>query len=72
MPYLDIGTRERLTRSSQLVFEFVAAKDPTTEKYSLVTHFPRKAYTDPNQTVKEAGLTPQALLFVEEDLSASQ
>ena len=55
-----------------MVFEFVAAKDPTTEKYSLVTHFPRKAYTDPNQTVKEAGLTPQALLFVEEDLSASQ
>jgi FAS-associated factor 2 len=67
-----IQRRFRFEDKMSFVFEFVAAKDPTTEKYSLVTHFPRKAYTDPNQTVKEAGLTPQALLFVEEDLSASQ
>lgn len=65
------GSDHKFTTTLQNVFDFVRAKEPSNEKYILVSQFPRKVYTDPTMTIQAAGLFPQALLYVEEEISSS-
>jgi len=53
----------------QTVMDFVDSKRPTNVEcpvYDLVSNFPRKTFTDHLVTLEEAGLHPQASLFVQE------
>jgi len=50
----------------QTVFDFVDSTSNEVESYDLLTNFPRKVFSDPHMTLQEAGLTPQAALFVQE------
>jgi FAS-associated factor 2 len=61
--------KRRFLKSDKLanLFVFIASKEPQ-HKYSVVTHFPRATLTDGTLTFDEAKLTPQATIFVEEDL----
>jgi hypothetical protein len=36
------------------------------EDYDLITNFPRQVFSDKNMTLQQAGLCPQAALFVQE------
>jgi len=50
-----------------LVFAFVATKEIVDNKV-LTTHLPRKTYSNGKMTLQEAGLCPQATMFVEEPM----
>jgi len=54
--------------SVQSVFDFVNASHPELLDldYELVTNFPRKNFSPTNQTLRDAGLYPQASLFIQE------
>jgi len=60
-----IHRRFLISDALELVFAFVATKEDT-ENIVLVTHYPRKIYTDRTITLHDAGLYPQASLFVED------
>jgi len=49
------------------VFAFVGTKEIIDNKV-LATHYPRKIYSDKKMTLQDAGLCPQAAIFVEEPL----
>jgi len=51
----------------EFVFAFVTTKELMENKV-LVTHYPRKTYSDGKMTLLEAGLCPQAAMFVEEPM----
>jgi len=57
--------RFKATDKLQVVFDFVDSSNEV-DNYELVTNFPRKVFSDPHVTLKEAGLSPQAALFVQE------
>jgi len=67
---LDGSKVQRRFRSSdklQLVFDFIDTKQETPMNMcQLSTNYPKKIYNDLDQTLKEAGLTPQAMVFVSE------
>jgi len=53
------------TDTLNYLISFVNAFEDMENKI-LVTHFPKKSYSDTTKTLKELGLIPNALLFVEE------
>jgi len=58
--------RFKVTDKLEVVFDFVDSSSNEIDNYDLVTNFPRKVFSDPHVTLKEAGLFPQAALFVQE------
>jgi len=64
-----VQRRFKNTDKLQVVFDFINSKDIEIEEYELVTNFPRKSFSDPNMTLEQAGLYPQASLFVHPLLS---
>jgi FAS-associated factor 2 len=58
--------RFKTTDTLQVVFDFIDSSPHNLNEYELVTNFPRKVFNDPQVTLKEAGLFPQASLFVQE------
>jgi len=62
-----INRRFLSTDPIELVFAFVATKEIIENKV-LVTHYPRKTYSDGKMTLLDAGLHPQAAMFVEEPI----
>jgi len=58
--------RFRVTDKIQAVLDFVDSSSNEVDSYDLLSNFPRKVFSDPHMTLKEAGLVPQAALFVQE------
>jgi len=53
----------------QVLFDFIevsAGEGAHMDTLEVATTHPRRVYTDPRQTFREAGLVPQAMLFVKE------
>jgi hypothetical protein len=51
----------------QSIFDFIAGKLPLQledVQYDVTSNFPRKIFTDPNVTLKEANLVPSAMLIL--------
>jgi hypothetical protein len=52
----------------QAIFDFIETKLPLQVEdhpnFEVVSNFPRKVFTDPNTTLKEAQLVPQGVLFL--------
>ena len=44
--------------------EFVDDHRPSTSRYQLRTRYPNRAYDDPEQTLKDAGLCPNAVIML--------
>eukprot|EP00958_Prasinococcus_capsulatus_P006369 scaffold603_cov404-Prasinococcus_capsulatus_cf.AAC.43 len=57
------------TDTVRQVYDFVDSLGVPFQKYTLATNFPRKVLTDEicSQTLEEAGLSPQALLFIKQE-----
>lgn len=62
-----IQRRFRGTDTLQKVFDFIDTKQSTPmSSCQLSTNYPKKIFTDATITLKSAGLTPQAMVFVSE------
>jgi len=54
----------------QVVFDFIDTKlEDDISKYQVVTNFPQQIYSNPEETIEQAKLYPQALLFLQEKSS---
>lgn len=75
---IRIPNGERLERSFrqddllQIVYDYVDAQDIIPNDFILFTNFPRCAYTDMSVTLRDAGLVPSAMLFIEEIISEDE
>jgi hypothetical protein len=49
------------------VYKYVESQEMI-ERWSLVTHYPKKHYEKNSKSLKECGFTKQAMMFVEEIL----
>jgi len=60
--------RLRRTDKLQVLYDFIdiSQKQIEMNKYILVASYPRQTFPDPNVTIEEAKLYPQALLFMQE------
>jgi len=61
-----VARRFNKTDTLQELFNFVFAEEETELEYDLTTHFPKKTFSNPDQTFEEAGMFPKATLFVDE------
>jgi len=50
----------------QVVYDYIISNNIEIEDFVIATNYPRKVFSDANITLQEAGLVPQASLFIEE------
>jgi hypothetical protein len=52
----------------QTVFDFVESQPIDLDHFEILQNIPRKVFSDGNMTLEDAGLVPQAALFVQEKI----
>jgi hypothetical protein len=60
--------RFRATDKLQAVFDWIESQPIELEEFEVLQNFPRKVFSDANVTLEDAGLMPQAALFVQEKI----